>query len=214
MKKRKQKKLEKAKKRFSYIEYIAHTPCRNKVIGDSPDAKQQAVITEKQEMLVTIRGVMYKIVLTPGFVYDMATVPGIVTFIKSIKHHHLNPNTTLKHVSSFHDLFYVLKGILDAIGRYYKLYRMADGGFVGTTLTLTRAEIDWIYYLGLEYDQVKLIQDPDNIHGTRSMTEEETWDVYRGLVTFGRFKWNKNADRIIKGISSGIHKIRLFFGGY
>ena len=199
---------------FPYITYQGHTELRNKVIGDSPDGKQQAVLTEDQELKFTLQGVPYKVIMKALFLYDMATVPGIVTFIKSARHHHLNPNTTLKDVSGWHDGSYINTGLITLDTPYIEAYKLVQNKWKRCTLRISREETDWLYYLGLEWDQDQLLVHPSNVWKSRSMTEKETWGVYKGLKQFGWAKWNKKIAKKITKISRFIHKLRLLRGRY
>lgn len=185
----------------------------NFVIGDSPDNKrQQARIMKDQEVVIKINKEDYTFVVKEGFIYDMATVPGIATFIKSLSHQHINPNTTLKRQSPLHDALYIVSGKVTKDNEFLEVYRTnTDGVRFRVEITLSRSQADWIYYIGLLWEQEELLKSEHNVWGTPSMTEKEIASVYKALKAFGWTKWNKKVAMPIRKISIFIHKIRGFF---
>jgi len=201
------------KNKHPELKYLRCDRVDNFVIGDSPDNKrQQARMMKDQNVWVAINGVEYNFVVKEGFVYDMATVPGIATFIKSLSHQHINPNTTLKRQSPIHDAFYIVSGKVKKDNDFLEVYRVnSDGVRFRVEITLSRSQVDWIYYIGLLWEQEELMQSEHNVWGTPSMSEKEMASVYKALKNFGWTKWNKKVAKTIRKISIFIHKIRGFF---
>lgn len=197
---------------FPHISYLFCSDLENKVLGDDKLGHDVFMVMKKQTIRLAIREEVFTFVVQDGFLYDGASVPGIATFLGSIKHYQLDSNSTLKNQSALHDLLYIYRGHIDLDNPYLHVY---NNGYiehnVRVEIKLSRGEVDWIYYLGLEWEQEQLLLDKDNVTKTRSMSVKETWSVYQGLKNFGWTKWNKKVAKVLTRISTHINNIRKFF---
>ena len=180
----------------------------NKVIGDDPETGHDRFVTEKdQEMILELYGIEYLFVLKAGFMYDGASTPGAATFLGSFIHWQIDSNSALKTESAFHDAFYIYQGVLTRDNPHVEVYL----GDKRVAITLERAQVEYIYYLCMMYDEERIVHDPDNPDGTRSMSDKEVWAVYKALRKAGGSRWDKKKLARRRKITKWIHKVRKFF---